>query len=122
MPTVVRGNNTKYAVHQYWSCAVSVSEQWRETKYADTFDEELRGLERRRAAQPGCTVEDIEGILKHLYIMDGADWGGRGDVQDTVMAATIAAYEHFIAQWKAEMDAPSPAAVPGCGMTADPVL
>ena len=101
---------------------MSVSEQWRETKYTETFDAELRGLERRRAAEPGCTVEDIEGILKHLYIMDGADWGGRGDVQDTAMAATIAAYEHFIAQWKAEMDAPSPAAVPGCGMTADPVL
>jgi hypothetical protein len=34
--------------------------------------------------------------------MDGADWGGRGGVQDAVMAATIAAYEHFIARWQAE--------------------
>jgi len=41
-------------------------------------------------------------MLQHLYIMDGADWYGRGDVQDITMAATIAAYEHFIAQWKAE--------------------
>jgi hypothetical protein len=32
--------------------------------------------------------------------MDGADWGGRGDLQDTVLYATIAAYEHVIAEWK----------------------
>jgi hypothetical protein len=34
--------------------------------------------------------------------MDGADWLGRGEVQDITMAATIAAYEQVIAQWKAE--------------------
>jgi hypothetical protein len=81
---------------------MGVSEEWRDITYAETFEEELRGLERRRRADPDCKIGDLEGILKHLYIMDGADWGGRGDVQDTVMAATIAAYERFIAQWKSE--------------------
>ena len=81
---------------------MGVSEEWREIKYRQTFEEETRGLTRRREADPGCKVEDLQGILKHLYIMDGADQGGRGEVQDTIMAATIAAYEHFIAQWKAE--------------------
>ncbi|MDR0731660.1 MAG: hypothetical protein LBF63_08325, partial [Treponema sp.] len=57
--------------------------------------------ERRRACDPGCSVEDLEGVLRHLYVMDGADWYGRGDVQDITMAATIAAYEHVIAEWKA---------------------
>jgi len=75
-------------------------QEWRDIKYHETFEGELRGLERRRAADPGCTLADIEGTLRNLYIMDGADWGGRGDVQDIAMAATIAAYEHFIAQWK----------------------
>jgi len=74
--------------------------EWQNIKYTETFEEELRGLERRRAADPSCTVADIEGILKNLYIMDGADWGGRGGVQDIVIAATIAAYEHFIADWE----------------------
>ena len=78
------------------------STEWQDRKYAETFEEELRGLERRRAADPGCTIADLEGILKNLYIMDGADWGGRGGVQDATMAATIAAYEHFIAGWRAE--------------------
>jgi len=76
--------------------------EWRDKKYTETFEEELRGLERRRAADPSCTIADLERTLKNLYIMDGADWGGRGVVQDAAMAATIAAYEHFIASWRAE--------------------
>ena len=82
---------------------MGVSEEWREIRYRQTFEEETRGLIRRREADPGCKVEDLQGILKNLYIMDGADQGGRGNVQDTIMAATIAAYERFIAQWKAEL-------------------
>ena len=78
------------------------SQEWQNTTYTTTFEEELRGLQRRRAADSNCTIADIEGTLKHLYIMDGADWGGRGSVQDATMAATIAAYEYFIAAWKAE--------------------
>jgi hypothetical protein len=81
---------------------LSSSVEWKEIKYAEVFEEELRGLERRRESDPLCTVRDIEGLLHHLYIMDGADWYGRGDVQDISMAATIAAYECFIAQWKAD--------------------
>ncbi|MCL2130027.1 MAG: hypothetical protein FWH35_06725 [Treponema sp.] len=76
--------------------------EWKDTKYTEVFEEELRGLIRRRSADPLCKPEDIERVLSNLYIMDGADWGGRGEVQDINMAATIAAYEHFIAEWKAE--------------------
>jgi hypothetical protein len=81
---------------------MGVSEEWREIKYQETFEEETRGLTRRRQADTACTVEDLQAILNALYVMDGADWAGRGDVQDTIMAATIAAYEHFIFQWKSE--------------------
>ena len=78
------------------------NEAWQDTLYTKTFDQEVRGLERRREAEPGCTAADVEGILQGLYVMDGADWLGRGEVQDITMAATIAAYEHIIAEWKAE--------------------
>ncbi|GHV45697.1 hypothetical protein AGMMS49546_32120 [Spirochaetia bacterium] len=81
---------------------MAVSVEWRDVMYDNIFEQEIRGLRRRRESDPTCTVADIEGILQHLYIMDGADWYGRGDVQDTTMAATIAAYEFFISQWKAE--------------------
>jgi hypothetical protein len=82
---------------------MGVSEEWREIKYEETYEEEIRGLIRRRQADPTCTVEDLQAILKALYVMDGADWGGRGDVQDTIMAATIAAYEQSIFQWQSEI-------------------
>jgi hypothetical protein len=81
---------------------MAASIEWRDKAYEAIFAQELRGLERRRASDPRCTVEDLEGVLRHLYVMDGADWYGRGDVQDITMAATIAAYEHVIAEWKAE--------------------
>jgi len=79
---------------------MGVSEEWRNVKYTETFEEVTRGLDRRKKTDTGCKIEDLEGTLKSLYIMDGSDWGGRGDVQDTVMAATIAAYEQFIEQWR----------------------
>ena len=81
---------------------MSSSVEWKDKKYEEVFEDELRFLRRRRESDPLCAVKDIEGVLRHLYIMDGADWYGRGDVQDITMTATIAAYEHFIAQWKAE--------------------
>jgi hypothetical protein len=82
------------------------SVDWRDVKYQEVFEQEIRGLMRRRASDPACTVEDLEGVLQHLYHMDGADWVGRGEVQDVAMAATIAAYEYIIARWKAEESIP----------------
>jgi hypothetical protein len=86
---------------------MSESVEWRDAKYTEVFEQELRGLNRRRESDEKCTVGDIEKVLQHLYIMDGADWYGRGDLQDTIMAATIAAYEFFISQWKKEHGEPS---------------
>ena len=79
------------------------SNEWQEIKYRETFDDETRGLLRRRKADPSCKIEDLEGILKSYYIMEDQDHDGRGALGDTVMAATIAAYEQFIANWKAEI-------------------
>jgi hypothetical protein len=81
---------------------VGPSIDWRDITYTETFEREVRGLSRRRESDPSCTAADLEGMLRHLYNMDGADCGGRGGLQDTVIAATIAAYEYFIARWRAE--------------------
>ncbi|MDR1373593.1 MAG: hypothetical protein LBJ24_01340 [Treponema sp.] len=73
---------------------------WQDIKYREIFDQEVRGLLRRREQDPGCTPEALEGTLKHLYHMDGADWAGRGEVQHIALAAAIAAHEYVIAQWR----------------------
>jgi hypothetical protein len=72
------------------------SSDWRETSYAENYERELAGLKRRLEADPSCTVKDLEGTLKHLYIMEGADWLGRGEVQSITLSASIAAHEAII--------------------------
>jgi hypothetical protein len=69
--------------------------QWQEDKYRQIFNDELYALENRLKA--GVPLAEIEAVLQHLYILDGADWIGRGEVQDINLAATIAAYECCIA-------------------------
>ncbi|MFA6508322.1 MAG: hypothetical protein WCT14_19625 [Treponemataceae bacterium] len=76
------------------------SVDWRDAKYEEVLEQEFRGLERRRESDPSLTVSDVEGQLKHLYIMQGSDWAGRGELQDIILSATIAAYESFIGSWQ----------------------
>jgi len=79
---------------------MGISEEWRDIKYNEVFEQEIRGLERRLKADPSCKIKDLEGILENLYIKEGADQDGRGSLQDTIIAATIAAYEQFINELK----------------------
>jgi len=81
---------------------MAISEEWQEIKYKEVFEQELRGLSRRRQSDPGCKIDDLQATLNNLYIMDGADQGGRGSLQDIIMSATIAAYECFIEEFKNE--------------------
>lgn len=79
------------------------SYDWRDEKYREVFDATLISLERRRACDPAFAVADAEGQLKHLYIQEGNDQLGRGELQDIILGATIAAYEHVIAELKASV-------------------
>jgi hypothetical protein len=74
---------------------MGASTDWQETTYRETYDKELVGI-RRRMGSSSCTLEDLQGTLKHLYIMEGQDWLGRGEVQSLTLAATIAAHEAAI--------------------------
>ncbi|MCE1158251.1 MAG: hypothetical protein LWX23_05760 [Spirochaetia bacterium] len=76
------------------------STDWREKKREEVFESTLRGLQNRRRIDPSFTLEDLRSALNHLYILDGNDWLGRGELGDIVSAATIAAYEHFQNEWE----------------------
>ncbi|HET7839114.1 MAG TPA: GNAT family N-acetyltransferase [Rectinemataceae bacterium] len=67
----------------------------------------LRGLERRRELDPAFLISDAESTLTHLYIQEGNDQEGRGEPAAIALAATVAAYEHFIAEWKRASPPPS---------------
>lgn len=81
---------------------------WKDEKYTETFDETIRGLEARRRISPAFTREELRGILKALYEQEGNDWGGRGPLQDVILDATIAAHEHFLAEWKNDTETKEP--------------
>jgi hypothetical protein len=74
-----------------------------ERKYNDSFDEEIRMLERRREHDSSLTIKVLEDTLRALYNIDGNNWEGRGAMQDQVISAQIAAYETFITNWKKEL-------------------
>ena len=76
------------------------STDWRDEKFNEVFDENMVGLERRRKISPGFTLSELEGIIKALYVQEGNDWVGRGELQDIVLHATIAAHEQFLEKWK----------------------
>jgi len=82
---------------------MSESVGWEDKKYQEIFDDETRLLVRRRAADESCSIDDIQGILDSLYILDGNNATGRSCVQQIELSATIAAYEAFIHQWKKEL-------------------
>lgn len=75
------------------------STEWIESKYDETYAETLSSLRRRRSDDPDFTLDDAKGVLRHLYVNDGNNWIGRGELQDTILQATIDAYEAFIDGW-----------------------
>lgn len=93
---------------------MSISD-WQENKRRETFESTVSGLENRRRVDPSFTLDDAVSALDHLYVLEGNDWLGRGELGDIVTSATIAGYEHFIFEWRAALakSAASPEAVDG---------
>jgi hypothetical protein len=83
------------------------SADWQDRVYAEALENSLTGLETRRRVDPGFSIGDAEGTLRHLYIQEGNDWCGRGMLQDAILSATIAAHEMFIDAWRNEERATS---------------
>ena len=76
--------------------------EWREKTYDQSFASALASLRKRKAEDPGFSPESVRAILAHLYVQDGNDWGGRGELQDLQLQSTIAAHEAFVAEWERE--------------------
>lgn len=85
---------------------------WREKKREETFEGTVRGLRNRRNVDSAFTIADAHSSLKDLYILEGNDWLGRGELGDIVTSATIAAYELFIHEWEKELSGGVQAADP----------
>lgn len=68
-----------------------------------TFDENFeRTLARLRAEseKPGFDVATVEGELSALYVYEGQDWTGRGELKHAEIKGSILAYQTFLRRWR----------------------
>jgi SAM-dependent methyltransferase len=75
-------------------------DDWRHQVYQSTFDMTLSALEDRREKDTKFNIQQMEALLETEYINQGNDWDGRGELFHLKQDATIAAYEHFLAEWR----------------------
>jgi hypothetical protein len=80
--------------------------EWRDNAYREAFERAITGLDARRRADPSFSIEDAMGVLRNLYHQEALDMGSRGMAQEAALAATIAAYEHYINEWRAASASP----------------
>ena len=70
-----------------------------EKRYGDTFDSVYDSLKEMVLKDPDHVEEYARGILKNLYISQGNDWTGRGEIGNAGLGASIAAYECILAEY-----------------------
>jgi hypothetical protein len=75
-------------------------ENWRKKKYDEVFEQTCLRLDLQRRTDAHFTAERLEGLLRSAYVDQGNDWVGRGGLHEIVQSATIAAYEHMLAEWR----------------------
>ncbi|HQO02425.1 MAG TPA: hypothetical protein PLI62_09165 [Spirochaetota bacterium] len=73
---------------------------WEDDKYNSIFEATCKTLESRWEKEPGFNIEQLESILKSLYVREGNDWTGRGITADITLSATIAAHQHILVKMK----------------------
>jgi len=71
---------------------------WREKKFNEIFENVCAGIEWRMKNDQSFSVKHLEESLKSLYIQEGNNWDGRGEVAEVTLTATIAAFEHMLAE------------------------
>ncbi len=76
------------------------TDNWQKQTYERAFHETCVQIEMRRGSDPSFTREALRGMLESAYVDEGNDWQGRGALGDTILSATIAAYEHVLAEWE----------------------
>jgi hypothetical protein len=74
-------------------------EDYREKIFEDTFNNVCTDMRRRRQTDSQFTKEYLEGVLQSLYVDQGNDWVGRGEVRDIINDATISACELILSEW-----------------------
>ncbi|MDC7219327.1 MAG: hypothetical protein PQJ59_05265 [Spirochaetales bacterium] len=68
-----------------------------EALYKKNYEDTLAHLEYQKE-RPDFDREDVAQALEALYIYEGQDWDGRGELKEAEISSSIAAYEAFLSQ------------------------
>ena len=74
--------------------------EWDEELYDEIYNSMLHYLKKRREGDPEFTREVLEEILSDAYKKQGNAWAGKSPVEEIKEAATIAAFEQYLNDWK----------------------
>ncbi|WZL73115.1 hypothetical protein QBE52_19055 [Clostridiaceae bacterium 35-E11] len=74
-----------------------------EEKYNETFRKVYNTLKYHKEKDEKYTIHQLEALLDSLYVNEGNDWIGRGEIKNAIQAATIAASETLLTEWKNEL-------------------
>ena len=78
----------------------SFMSEWDDELYEEIYHSMLHYLEKRREGDPQFNVKVLEEILVDAYKKQGNAWAGKSPVEEIKEAATIAAFEHFLNEWR----------------------
>jgi len=76
---------------------------WKSYKYDEVFESTCAYVAMRRQSDPAFTIEMLEGLLATQCTYQGQGWHGMGEMGHIITSATIAAYEHMLAEWRKEL-------------------
>lgn len=76
-----------------------------EQKYEDTFNKVYNNLKFQKENDKNFTKENLEDLLKNMYIFEGHDVEGRGVLFETHHGASMAAVSRLITEWEEELEA-----------------
>lgn len=76
-----------------------MEERWEENLYQEVFDGMIMYLRMRKLEDTSFTKQILRELIDTEYVKHGNGWVGKSPVQEIKEAATIAAYEQFLATW-----------------------
>ena len=86
-------------MHNVWHMIMS-EKDWQQRTYDEVFEDVCEFVERQRRMNPDFSIEFVKERLESKYIQQDQNWIGKGLVAEIIDAATIAAYEHILAEWR----------------------
>lgn len=74
--------------------------EWDDDLYDEIYHSMLHYLDKRREGDAEFTRKVLEEILADAYRKQGNAWNGKSPVEEIKEAATVAAFEHYLNEWK----------------------